>query len=76
MVLLAGMEHDLRHENAERALRFARELERLCTEPVAPEVLRALRHHSPSAVLLGKGLTPLGVAHRYVALCRKRAEAQ
>jgi hypothetical protein len=75
--LCNAMDYFIHCGEAQRALQLARHFEALCTEPVSPEVLYALRQNPAMAAAMDRGeLTPLDEARRCVAICEAAVRAQ
>ncbi|HEX8537407.1 MAG TPA: hypothetical protein VF664_08070, partial [Cystobacter sp.] len=65
-----AMDFFIQQGEARRALELAHHFEKLCTEPVSPEVLYALRQNPATAAALDSGQQkPLDEARRCVAIC-------
>jgi hypothetical protein len=72
-----AMDFFIQQGEARRALEIARHFEALCTEPVSPQVLYALRQNPATAAALDSGeQTPLDEARRCVAICEAAVREQ
>jgi hypothetical protein len=75
--LCTAMDFYIERGEAPRALQLARHFEQLCTPPVSPDVLYALRQNPAMAAALDAGeLTPLDEARRCVAICEEAVRKQ
>lgn len=75
--LRPAMDYFIHRGEAQRALQLAHRFEALCTEPVSPAILHALRQNPAMAAAMDRGeLTPLDEARRCVAICEAAVRAQ